>query len=200
MRVAATSFCCVALAICNSASAGIIFDILEVSGNVEITVSGAMNLNATQGFHGDSFNANNILGPTDGVILMGTGSGDTYNVDVASWTSFGTGTNTALDSTSASRIALFGGPFLGLPDGYVSGASLSVTATEFGATFMSMGLDPGSYVTTLTNGSITDTVTVNVGPQSGAAIPEPGSMFIMILACVAVVYKTRHNGLHSVVR
>ncbi len=193
MRVAATSFCCLVLTVSGTASAGIIFDILEVGGDVEITLSGSIDLDATQGFHSDSFNANNILAPTSGAILMGTGAGDTYNVDITAWTAFGTGSNTNLDSTSGSRVTLFTGPFLGVPDGYVSGSALSATATEFSATFASLGLDPGSYVTTLTNGSIMDTITVNVGPQSMSVIPEPGCLLVLSLGCLAIVHNRRRR-------
>ena len=66
--------------------------------------------------------------------------------------------------------------FLYAPTGYVSGASLSDTATYASQTFASLGLTPGSYVYSFGSGANADTFTINVGAPVSA--PEPASLAV----------------------
>jgi hypothetical protein len=65
-----------------------------------------------------------------------------------------------------------------VPSGYVSGADLGTsTATWTGASFASLGLAPGSYVSAWG----ADSFTVNVNP-----IPEPATWALMLLGLGAI--------------
>ena len=64
-------------------------------------------------------------------------------------------------------------PLIGVPNGYISGANISGNATKNSSSFASLGFTPGSYVSTLTNGSNVDTVTVNIG-----AVPVPAAVWL----------------------
>ena len=74
------------------------------------------------------------------------------------------------DSMSGDNVALFNSSDLGLPGSCDSFTPLSGSAIAFGESFASAGLTVGSYVTTLTNGGVSDTVAVNVVPETGTAI------------------------------
>ncbi|MEO0796558.1 MAG: hypothetical protein AAFX93_15415 [Verrucomicrobiota bacterium] len=54
-----------------------------------------------------------------------------------------------------------------LPTGYVSNTNINASSVYFGHTFATIGLTPGTYVGTLTNG---DTATINIG-----VVPEPST-------------------------
>jgi len=64
-----------------------------------------------------------------------------------------------------------------VPQGYVSGAPLSDTATYTGQTFATLGLTPGDYVYNFGFGTNVDTFTVNVG--GAAPVPEPASLALL---------------------
>ena len=176
-----------------NAAASLIFDFTEVAGNVELVVSGSIDLNATT-FAFTSGNSNDLIVPSIGAILVGDPETSTnnYTVPFASWTAFGPGPVSAssFDVDGGDRIALYGNPLLGLPLGYQSGAPLSATGTIFGATFASLGMTTGSWVSTLTNGTATDTVVVNVG-ITAVPVPEPATLLLLGTGLGAVAARRR---------
>lgn len=163
---AALAFCLVS----SPASAGLVIEIIESAGNVEASYTGDFNIAATQSLAGTSPSFNTIR-PLGGNIAFTFGTTDIYTIDVP-WTPFGPGfSNTPWGPSSGDALALFSDPALGLPTGYVSGPIMG-SATRNSADFSSLGLTPGSYVTTITNGNVSDTVTVNVI----ASVPEPATL------------------------
>ena len=155
-----------------NAQGGLVFDVTESGGNVEVDLSGTMNLSATQGLTGTSGHSG-FYRAEAGVVGVGVDANvvDVYAVDFGAWLPYGAGGFGTWDVTTGSSVALTTNPNLFVPNGYVSGTSLSGSATKLNASFASLGFTPGSYVTTLTNGANTDTVTINIG-----AVPEPSSV------------------------
>lgn len=177
-----TSLIVLVLGVCQTSRADVTVNFLEVGPNVVGTLSGEFDLAATESFLG-SENSGGFVFPSVGAVLF-SGLLDTYATDV-SFAGFGTG-GFASWASSGTPFALFNGGGIGVPDGYISGDPLAATGTIAGS-FASLGMTPGSYVTTLTNTTTgtSDTVTVNVG------IPEPASAGIIGLVCFAAVLRRR---------
>lgn len=169
-------------AITEPAKAGLIFDVTEGAGTVEVTLSGSIDLGATLGFGGTASNTSSVIRPHVGVLTLGAPVASAiYDLSVSAWMPFGPGNGT-VGTGSGDRVALFAS-VLALPFGYSSGASLSATGSYLG-TFDSLGLTPGTYITTFENSS-SDSVTVNV-------VPEPSwwaLLFTGLGASVAVLRK-----------
>jgi hypothetical protein len=183
---------CLAVLAASQTQAGLIFTITESGGNVVVNMSGNVNLSATLGPNFPTNVTNPLITPQFGNILIGPpGPSTAYQVNVAGWTSFGTGSSVNFSSSLGSPVSLFGGSFLGLPSGYVSGNPLSATGTRLGASFASLGITPGSYLTTFSNSAtgvtISDTVRVN-------AVPEPCGLVLGLTAGVAGLFVRRRRG------
>ena len=113
-------------------------------------------------------------GATGAIALYGGAISGPPNLGPGSLTyaSMGTG-----DIVGVSVDVLGSPNTVGVPASYVSGASLSDTATYAGQTFASLGLTPGSYVYSLGSGANADTFTVDVG--GSAPVPEPASLALL---------------------
>ena len=72
-----------------------------------------------------------------------------------------------------------------MPEGYVSGTSISGNATWLGQTLASLGATPGTYVYT----SNSDSVTINIG----GVVPEPASWAMMLLGFGAIGFAMRRG-------
>jgi hypothetical protein len=160
-----------------SHSAVVIY-IVETGGDVQATLSGNIDLLALD-------TSNNLISGwdgfwvSDGIVGFNSDSGnvDFYPIDVVRWPALGAGCCLNVwDSSSGDAVAMFGDPALGLPPGYVSGDPLSATATKNSTDFATLGFIPGTYETTLTNGSVTDTLTVNVGVAPPATYTVGGTV------------------------
>lgn len=180
---------CIAVLFSQCATAAVTINIYETNGNVQADMSGNVNLSATGGFAGLSGAYNGYLASSGGIAFT-NGSTEFYNIDVGTWTPFGPGGFGTWDSASGDALALFTDPVIGVPTGYVSGNALSATATKNTTTLAVLGFTTGTYVTTLTNGLTTDTITVIVGgapPEPVApAVPVP-SLQIWALITLAVL-------------
>ena len=143
---------------------GVVIRIFENGGNVEGRLSGSIDLAAAQGLLGlAADDGRNAYLPNVGFIGFTTGTVDVYTVD-APWVPYGTGGSyESWDSGSGDAFVTFSNPAFGVPAGYVSGDPLSATVVKNGATLASLGMTEGTYTTTLTNGEVTDTVTIIVG-------------------------------------
>ena len=142
------------------ANAAVTININESGGNVTAVLSGNLNLGATLGYVNES-NGFNGVAPSGGNISF-TSASSSYYLTSPAWTPIGTGGFFNWDSSSGSAWHMFSPAYIGVPNGYVSGTALSATATKNSTNYAALGLTPGSYVTTLTNGAVSDTVTVNV--------------------------------------
>lgn len=177
---------CAVLAFAQQANADVVIDLIESGGDIVATLSGEINLAATQGFEGTSGGFNGYL-DTLGAISITFQRTDLYGLDFNTWTPFGvSGDFENWDSSSGDAWAMFSNPILGVPTGYTSGTALSSTATRNNRTFAGLGWTVGSHVSTFTNGNVSDSVTVNI-------IPEPGTALLGIM-CLSLVGWRRPRG------
>jgi hypothetical protein len=169
-------------------AAGIIIDITQSGGNVVATASGTINTSALHLFANAS-SGGDLINPDIAAITIaapgGTGM-DAYKgfTGPASWGSGHPGLNSS--STSGNPLGLYGSssvygfPALFLPAGYVSGATLSATATWNGQTFSTLGLNPGTYVYNWGTGATADSLTVDVVSPTTVA-PAPGTLSLLLV-------------------
>ena len=169
----------------SQASAALIVNFEQVGGNVEMTLSGSVNLDATQGSLGSNDSSDQLIEPGQGIIRAGEGDSLVYSIlliGMAEWTPFGNGGVSLFSTSVGDRIILAGDGNLGLPAGYVSGAALSTIGSFNSATFASLGLTPGSSVATFsnngTNQGVSDSVTVNVG-AAPVPVAEPATLSLL---------------------
>ncbi|MFG0244167.1 MAG: PEP-CTERM sorting domain-containing protein [Phycisphaerales bacterium JB054] len=169
-----------------TANAQIVIDIIDSGGNVEATLSGSIDLAATQGYIADSTGYDGFLDSLGAISFTGNNT-NFYGIDVGTWTPFGsTGNFFNWDSSYGNGFAMFSDPVLGVPAGYQSGDALSGGGTMFGTSIAALGMDEGSWVTTLTGPSgVVDTVTVNIG------IPAPGTAALLGLGGLAATRRRR---------
>lgn len=91
---------------------------------------------------------------------------------------FGSGSFLPADSGASNSNLEFspfikGGGTLNLYTSYVSGTSLSDVMTFSGQSFSSLGITPGSYVWSWPNGSVSDNLTLQIGPSYSAQVQQP---------------------------
>lgn len=166
----------VTTAFAQRAEGSVILNITQSGSNVVASGSGTINLAALilVGSGASTFTqlepntATIVVGP-DGLIHF-----DDYH-SISGPSSFGSGGFVGPSSGSGDFFGI-AGPFLFVPQGYISGAALSGTDTFNSATLSSLGLTTGTYVWTWGSGATADSFTVNVGV---AQIPEPGSLSLL---------------------
>jgi len=167
------------------AAATFIVDIAQQGGNVVATGSGTINLTAltdccgsnpppdvtaqlgrlalgANGLVGEAWAGNTFHGPTNfgggGLFLATSGTGD--HVEMAGQNSF-----------------------LAVPTGYVSGATLSDSATWNNKTISSLGLTPGIYTWAWGNGATADSFVIDI---EAASLPEPASLALLATAVLGL--------------
>jgi hypothetical protein len=156
----------------------------QVGSNVVATGSGPINLTGlTLQFSQDNVGGGSINGAL-GILAMGPskGNADLYN-GYTGPASFGSGGTFFANTGSGDFVVIQGspgaGPFLYVPQGYVSGAALSDSMTFNNATFASLGVIPGTYVWTWGTGLPNQNFTLVIG---GAGVPDGGST-VSLLSC-----------------
>ena len=65
-----------------------------------------------------------------------------------------------------------------VPVGYISGSSLSDTATYDNKNFATLGVTPGTYTWAWGTGADADSFTLQIGPTTTSAVPEPTSLVL----------------------
>jgi hypothetical protein len=178
-------FACAVFTLSSFANAGLIINITELAGNVQASYSGTINLNATDGFRRTGIRGFNGYNASQGIIAFTVSDVEFYGVDVSTWAAFGTDNFGNWDVSNGNALALFSDQHLGLEAGYISGNSLSGTATKSNSSFAELGFSTGSYLTTFTNGNVADTVRVNIGQQ--VSVPEPSTLAIFALGLMGLV-------------
>ncbi|MDQ3812915.1 MAG: CSLREA domain-containing protein, partial [Armatimonadota bacterium] len=139
----------------------------QVGSNVVGTGSGTINTSALTLSFGYSQTA--AVWPNAAIAAVGpSGTAGTATFawsGIAGPTSFGPAGETLADSGSGDIVGVEGWrPNLNLPRTYVSGASLSGTATWTNRTFSSLGMTPGSYTWTWGAGPSADSFTLRILP------------------------------------
>jgi len=180
-----------ALGTSHQAKATYIATIDQVGLNVVVTGSGSIDFTDLTMLSPAVHSAGGIIQPSIGNIHIGSSAGADYDgyYGISGPTSFGTGLGGDPNSGSPGGFAGIqntGGPFPSpgviVPLGYVSGTLLSNTMTFDNQTLASIGLTPGTYVWTWGSGPDADSFTLQIGPTTTTAVPEPGSLALLLSA------------------
>jgi len=150
----------------------------QMGANVVANGSGAINLTGLNFFNTGTTFANVIIASGGFISLGGVGGNVTDYAGLSGPTNFGSGGEFDTTTGSGNNVAingLFGG--LAVPQGYVSGAALSGSATWNNATFASLGVTPGTYVWTWGTGLPNQNFTLVIG-----TVPDGGST-VSLLGC-----------------
>ncbi len=128
--------------------------------------------------------------PLNAIVHMGPTTDTARNLysGISGPASFGSGTHIDATSGTGDTIDINGFhilPTLAVPVGYMSGTFLSSTDTYSNATFISLGLTPGSYTYTWGTGGLDHTLTVQIGPS--VAVPEPSTALVAAIGAVAFI-------------
>ena len=159
----------------------------QMGSNVVATGSGAINLTGLT-FASGGFVATGSMGPSIADLTVADGTGLSQYTGFSGPSSFGPGTtiinasSDSGDSVSIIGTAVFPGPGIFLPAGYVSGAALSGSSTYNSATFASLGVTPGRYTWTWGTGLPNQNFTLQIGPGPGPRVPDAGST-VSLLGC-----------------
>ena len=169
----------------SSAEATILINANEVGSNVVFSLSGSFNTASA----GGGFVAAPPPGPgaiePDVTYLQFSTSGAAGSIIV--WTlpnvtgpsAFGPGGGFLQADSGASNSNLQFLPFgkgaglLSLYTSYVSGTSLSDVMTFSGQSFSSLGITPGIYVWSWSNGAVSDNLILQIGPSYSGQVQQP---------------------------
>jgi PEP-CTERM motif-containing protein len=183
----------VAIVSTQHAEAAIVIDVTESGGNVNAVLDGSANLNALafETNWGDpSLTADFSSGTW---IWVGSGTGNFQEFSGPSLSgpaSFGTASAALIlaDATSGPLAGIIAQTTsgIGLPNGYISGTTISSTSTWFGTTIADMGFVPGTYVWTWGIGGDADSLTLNI-------VPEPATFALGSLGLLGIVGRRRKH-------
>ena len=194
-----SSFASIALVtLVQTASAGVVINVVESGGNVVATLSGSLSYlgigtpNAPSGYTGAGF----VLTAPDafGVYKDGTRSNTAYAMTgpLSAWGTPMYSTPNSFNLTGTDHFEFYAGSTLVLGP-YNVGDTINGSLTFNSTTLAAMGLtNPGSYVYTVGSGSDTDTITFNIG-GGGAAVPEPSSLAIFSIAAATAAIRARRK-------
>jgi len=163
--------------------ADITITVLQDGSNVVATGTGSVDLTGLTFGAVDSGSPATI--PDIGLLVVGNSTSSQSIYTGATGPIFGPGGLTNATSSTGSNFGTndSNGVVL-LPTGYVSGTSLSGSATWDNKTFATLGLTPGTYQETWTGVTNEDTITVQIGPAATVA-PEPSTAIVAVFGAVA---------------
>jgi hypothetical protein len=171
-----------------ASKAALIIDVSEAGGDVVITASGVLNFAPTSGGSSSTVSMVWPTSPYGSIILVGSTSAanvDSYS-GISGPSSFGAGPMVVATSGSGDTVGVIGNAAIYVPEGYSFGNPLSGTATFTGASFVSLGLTPGSYLYTWGAGPTAESLTVNVGV---AAVPEPSTAVLVGFVIAGLAFR-----------
>jgi hypothetical protein len=157
------------------AHAGFIVTVEQAASNVVEIGSGSIDITDLTLVGGERGSA--VMVPLTGAIIIGLAAPalapGTIYPGLSGATNFGNGGLVFASSGSGDHVGLFSETQLIVPQGYVSDAPLSDSATYDNATFATLGMTPGTYVWTWGSGADADSFTLNIG------VPEPASLALL---------------------
>lgn len=155
----------------------------EIGGDVVLTHSGSLNLSAWTIYQTDGGWASFYAAVNGNIVNGAVGHADGYldPINFIKPASFGTGVGIPT-SSSGDQLGIEA-TFLRVPTGYVSGESLSGgSSTYASATFLSLGMTPGTYVWSWGSNETADSMTLNIARTS---VPDGGATIAMLGLSVA---------------
>ncbi len=174
------------------ARANYIVTLEQVGSNVVATGSGAFDLSGltflNQGL------GSPYMAASQGLIQTGSAASTDVYTGFTGPTSFGSGGNVFASTSSGDFVTIVGSStpkMMMVPQGYVSGHSLSDSMTFNNATFASLGVTPGTYVWswgTGTNQNFTLVIPAAQVPDSGS----PLGLFFLSLIGLFGLNRLRH--------
>jgi hypothetical protein len=167
------------------AHAAFVFTVAEIGGNVVVNGSGTLNTTAFTG--AGNFNTTASLRPPVAAMFIGGGSLDTLCYSgggMTGPTSFGVLTIVSFPtSADGPPVGIFGAqPFRNLyvPGDYVSGTSITNSATFAGQSFASLGFTPGTYTYRWGSGANEDSLTIIIPEPSTAGLIGAGLIPLLV--------------------
>jgi PEP-CTERM motif len=155
--------------------------VVNGSGSVDLTGSSLNNVYSCYGIG---------VWPAHGNVAIGadvTVNCDIYSGSLTGPTNFGSGNLTSATSGSGDLFALQSSGTIVLPAGYTSGSSLLDSMTFDNATFVSLGVTPGTYEWTW--GAPDDSFTLNIV----SPVPEPASLALFAPALLGLGFMLRRK-------
>lgn len=167
--------------------AALVINVNDVGGQVVISATGSINI-AAVAVAPTGTNANFSPYNNRNAFYAGDGSNvDYYKVGFANFT---LGALSQVIPISSSGPIMVGVEldYLVVPAGYVSGSDLSGSTNTYSGSIASLGMTVGSQTRTFSNGSFSDSVTVNVG-----VVPEPGAWLMGMVGLGIFGLRRRRN-------
>lgn len=173
------------------AFAAVQVSISQVGSNVEAVSSGTINTAVCTSTSNASLLLNeHSIDPASKVIGFGVAGGllTRCNTTITAPTAFGSGSYT-VGSSGGTSFYLYPSGFWG-PRGFTSSTSFANTMTFANSSISSLGLTPGVYQFTFSNGGISDTFTLTVNSPSTtpAAIPTLSEWAMLLMASLMAVF------------
>ncbi|MGH7113433.1 MAG: hypothetical protein ACREE9_02960 [Stellaceae bacterium] len=162
------------------AQAGYVVTLTQVGPDVVATGSGTIDLTGLSIVR-EGVIAFAAVAPIGGLIITGPTSATAVD-DYTGFTgpaNFGSGGLTGASTGSGGSVVMDGfDNLLAVPSGYMSGGSLSDSATYGNQTFATLGATPGVYTWTWGSAATDDSFTLDI---PAAAVPEPSSLLLLAL-------------------
>ena len=169
--------------------------VVQSGSNVVATGSGSINTSALtlSGSLGCG-NGEGYIWASDAFLCAPGALTEPYFSGVSGTTSFGTGTLFAGDSRTGNGASIWGQKgWVSVPDGYISGSTLSGTVIWNGTTLSALGLTPGTYSWSWGSGANADSYVVKIGisPPTPAAIPTLSEWAMIFMASLMAMFGIR---------
>ena len=155
----------------------------QVGSNVVATGGGALDLTGLT-FEQNFLNAPPQIQANFSLMITGPGGANqSQYVGFTGPTNFGSGDLVFADTGSGDGVGIFGTSII-VPQGYISGAALSSSATFNNATLASLGATPGFYSWTWGDGE-NQFFALEIGSVGVPGVPDGGST-VSLLGCALV--------------
>lgn len=158
----------------NPVHSATIVTVIEDNDDVIFSVNGSLNLTDLTLIAVNQSNTNGFIAPSAGDLGFAGGEtpalGDVYTGSFSSKLPYGSGLFSVPDLRTGDRFQYLNNRIT-VPRNYKSGENLQSSMTFSEATFISLGLIEGTYVTTWGTGANRDSFTIQIGES--ASVPEP---------------------------